>query len=471
MAELTRRQLLAGAAPLLFERPAAGASRPNIVFVLTDDQAQWSVGATGNRQARAPNTDRLYRQGAELRNYFVTTPVCSPSRATLMTSRYATETGISDVLDFGADLNLGLRSKFVTWAEVFQKAGYRTALLGKWHLGSLPEHHPTRHGFDEFIGFMTGATGPMDPPLEIDGKVRLMRGSTPDILTGFAIDFLKRERQRPFVLCLHLREPHASNAPDVDGKDRTWLPMPEEDWAQFRGLDPAIPNPDYPNLDVPRVKRFMREYLASVASVDRNLGRLLRTIEELRLERNTVVVFTSDNGFQIGHNGIWHKGNGRWILTNNRGERTNLWDNSLRVPAAVRWPGVIPPGGVRTEAITNLDWYPTLLAMAGLKAPAVKIRGRNFLPLLRGESLRWDNGIYAEYKTSGRFGEVADLRAWRTPEWKLVRDFRNAGRDELYHLAVDPGEHHNLINSRNAGVQQIRRSLDAKLAGRIRELE
>jgi uncharacterized sulfatase len=470
MTKLTRRELLAAALPLIPVRRAWSAQRPNILFVLTDDQASWSVGAAGNRQAHTPNTDRLYRQGAELRNYFVTTPVCSPSRASLLTSRYATEVGVTDFLSFEKGEKAGLSPAFVTWAELLQRAGYRTGLIGKWHLGSLPEHHPTRHGFQYFAGFVTGATGPMDPPLEIDGVVKQFRGSTPDILTGMAIDYIRRNQRVPFSLCLNLREPHASNAPESDSKERTWLPMPDEDWAPFRNLDPQIPNPDYPDLDVPRVKRMMREYLASVASIDRNLGRLLAALEELGLERNAVVIFSSDNGFNIGHNGIWHKGNGRWILTNNRAERINLYDNSLRVPAVVRWLGMIKPGTVRAETITNLDWFPTILAMAGVGLPPSTIRGRNFLPLLKGESPRWNNDLYAEYKTVSPQTTPADLRMWRTPEWKIVRDFRNTGRDELYDLKNDPEEHRNLIGSPDARVQNIRKQLNESLLRTLADL-
>ncbi|MBM3746759.1 MAG: DUF4976 domain-containing protein [Acidobacteria bacterium] len=472
----TRRDLLTAAAVSLCPAARAAAQpvsrrRPNILFVYTDDQGSWSLGVEGNRDARTPHTDRLFRQGAHLKNCFVTTPVCSPSRASLLTSRHSTEVGITDYLSFGSeDREKGLNPDHVTWPEVLAEAGYQTALIGKWHLGSLPVHHPTRHGFGHFIGwFTTGSTGPADPELEVDAKLKQFRGSTPDILTDFAIDFIGRRTQQPFLLCLNYREPHASNAPDSAGKDRTWLPMLDQDWDLFRDLDPVIPNPRYPNLDIPRLKRMMREYLGSVASIDRNLGRLLAALEQFRLAADTIVIFTSDNGFNMGHNGIWHKGNGRWLLTNNRGDRPNMFDNSLRVPTAVRWPGVIQAGTVISQTISILDWYPTLLAMAGLVPPQGEtIRGHNCLPLLKGEKIPWDNDLYAEY--SMRHGVQADLRIYRTPEWKLVRDFRHRDRDELYHLSRDPSETTNLIDSGDAAPQEARRRLESRLREKMREI-
>ena len=444
-------------------------ARPNVVFLYTDDQGAWTTGHSGNTDARTPNLDRIFREGAYLTNSFTTTPVCSPSRASLMVSRYGTELGITDYLNHSREPDLGLDPATLTWPEVLQASGYVTGLFGKWHLGQLDRYHPTASGYDEFSGFRTGGRTSKDPDVEIDGEVRRVEGYTPDILTDFAIDFVRRNvqssRDRPFLVNVHYWAPHANSAHTPDD-DRTWLPLSDADWTPFQALDPIVPDRDYPNLDIPRVKRMMREYLGSIASVDRNVGRLLDVLDELGLTSNTILIFSSDHGYNMGHHGIWHKGNGRWILTNNRGPRPNMFDRSLRVPAAVRWPAVIQPGTVVDQTTTNLDWYPTILAAAGAELPHGElVRGRDILPLLKGENPVWDNDLYAEYDQ--HHFSVADQRTYRTPEWKLIRDFTNPGKDEFYHLADDPSEHHNLIDSPDPEVISARKELAAKLAAKM----
>lgn len=221
---------------------------------------------------------------------------------------------------------------------------------------------------------------------------------------------------------------------------------------------------------------MMREYLSSVTGVDRNVGELLAALDRLKLADNTVVIFTSDHGYNMGHNGIWHKGNGIWALTTTRPDarnisgkyRPNVYDRSLRVPAVVRWPGKIRPGTVIPETVSNLDWYPTILAMAGAGLPGdATVRGRDCGPLLRGEKIAgWNNDFYAEY--SMRVYCRTDIRAYRTPGWKLVRDFTNPELDELYDLATDPEETTNLISDMRPTARDAIRSLDEKILTEMR---
>lgn len=445
-------------------------SRPNLLFIYTDDQGPWALGLSGNREAHTPHMDELFRQGAYLRNSFVTTPVCSPSRAGLMVSRYGTEVGITDWINPGSDKlkiderRLGLDPSFTTWTELLRQAGYVTGLVGKWHLGEEPQFHPTKAGFQYFTGFLRGGVAVENPALEVDGEDRPHQGHTVDILTDYALEFIRNhQKDGPFALCLNHRSPHAP-----------WLPVAEEDWAPYKDLDPTIPNPDFPNLDAARVKQAMREHLASVTGVDRNLGRLLRLLDELGLRDNTVVIFTSDNGMNLGHNGVIFKGNARWITLDKHGPdygeekaRPNMYDNSIGVPTGIRWPAVIRPGTVIHETISNLDWYPTLAAIAGVEIPdGVLIRGRSFLPLLKGDRIRWDNTLYGEY--SQHHYTEADLRMVRTPQWKLVRDFKRPGRDELYDLSSDPAETTNRIE--DPAAQGIRQELNSLLIAKMREL-
>lgn len=458
----------------------AVAAKPNIIIVLTDDQAPWAFGSavlSGQYRevpaAATPNIDRLASEGAVFRNFFCTTPVCSPARASFMTGRYASELGIPDFIpqpghklyDPNDEVRLDPDST-LTIAELLQSAGYRTGLVGKWHLGDWTEpgndkFHPTKHGFDYFMGLTGGGTTPDNPTLEEDGEVRQFEGLTTDILTDRAIDFIQRNKQRPFFLCLATRAPHGR-----------WLPVAPEDWKPYAELDPTIP--DYPGLDITRVKKMMREYLASTSGVDRNLGRLLDALDKNQLVDNTIVIFTSDHGFNMGHHGIWHKGNGLWatkkqppgeyhngVRVISKKYRPNLYDESLRVPAVVRWPGVVAPGTVVSKTASSLDVFPTLAEVADVNADP-KLKGRSLLPLLRGEQPdKWNNDVFAEYDMIHY--ATASLRCYRTDRYKLVRDSHNEGCDEFFDLVDDPSENNNLINDPRPEIQQKIKELDTLL--------
>ena len=458
------------------------ADRPNILFILTDDQAQWAFGASGNPNAYTPNLDELATKGVTFRNAFTTTPVCSPSRTSIMTGRYASEYNILDFivspthskLTYDPNVNAGLDPQSTTFAEMLQTAGYHTGLVGKWHLGDWTteegkKHHPKNHGFDYFMGLVGGGTTPENPELEVNGALKTVKGLTTDILADHAIAFIEESRNAPFLLCYNTRAPHSQ-----------WLPVSAEDWAPFQNMDPVIPNPGYPDLDIGKTKRRMKEYLASTAGMDRNVGRLMASLEETGVIDNTIVVFLSDHGYNMGHNGIEHKGNGKWITKTipdkteniNAGYRPNLYDNSLKIPAIVYWKGVAQAGKKIDETISVLDIYPTLLEMAGVGLPSAEehvLRGRSLVPLIKGEKIvNWDNDFYSEYSMVNY--ATSFLRSYRTPEWKLVRDFMDPKRDELYHIALDPEENINLINDPRNEVSEIIDSLHRKILGKMQEI-
>ena len=478
-------------------------NRPNFIFVYTDDQGPWAWGLD-DPDARTPNMDLIANQGARLINSLTTTPVCSPSRASLMASRYSSELGITDYIAGASEPNVGLNPEVITWPEMLSQAGYTTGLVGKWHLGTADRFHPTRHGYNYFAGFPTGGSTSLNPTVEIDGKPQVVQGWTPDVLTDLAINFVRSHQATPFLLSLHFWAPHANSAERTPDGDRTWLPLSDAEWSHFSTLDPTLPEPDYPFLDIARTKRMRREYLGSIAAVDRNLGRLLQLLDDLNLSENTVVIFSSDNGFNMGHHGTWHKGNARWLLLegiqptgsnpwdlnpensprpydnekytrpydNGKGSytRANLWDNSLKVPTAVRWPKAIKPGTIIQQTISVMDFYPTILAMAGVSLPSGEtIRGKNFLPLLKGKELDWDNNFFGQYFMD-HANIRAELRCWRTPEWKLVRDFLRSGVDELYNLREDPEEKYNLIGSQDPNIRRIRHQLNRELRDKMREI-
>ena len=445
----------------------ANAAQPNVLFIMTDDQAPWALGLSKHPHAVTPHQDRLFQEGAQLTNCFVVTPVCSPSRTSLITGRYGSEFGITDWINPRNESDLGLDPKTLTFPQLFAKAGYSTGLIGKWHLGTQDRFHPTAFGYQYFMGFRGGGNRPVNPTLEVDGETPKLKGLLPDILTDDAIKFLNRNQKRPFLLSLHYRAPHSP-----------WLPVADEDWAPFKDLDPILPEPDYPKLNIPRVKKMTREYLASTTSVDRNLGRLMAEVDRLGLRDNTIVIYTSDHGYNMGHNGIFHKGNGHYVLTEPppatknipKGQRPNMFDHSIRVPTAVRWPGVIEPKTVVEETVANIDWFPTLLSMAGIDVPGdASLRGRDVTSVLKGVLKEpWDNGLFGQYSTHHQ--SRTHMRMYRTPEWKLVRDFLNPERDELYNLKDDPAENHNLIRSESADIQAVIDRLHTQIGRRMVEI-
>ena len=425
--------------------------RWNLVAIVTDDQGRWAMGAYGNADIHTPNMDRIAREGALFTNAIAACPVCSPSRATYLTGRYPTELGITDwIHPQEAAEGVGLRG--LTWPAVLQRHGYRTALIGKWHLGAQPAYHPTRMGFDYFLGFLHGGNRPMNAVLEVDGRQQRTKGPLPDVLTDAAIGFIRRHHQEPFAVCLHFRAPHLP-----------YGPVPEEDKAHYRDTDPQVPTvPGYPPQ---RLKQRTLAYYASISSVDRNVGRLLKALEELELDQRTIVVFTSDHGYNEGRHNVNTKGNGHWIAGAVSGpKRPNMWETSITVPLAVRWPGVVRPGTVIDYPVSNLDMFRTVLGMLELPLPKdCQARGIDFSPLLRGESLPERPALFGQYDLHNN--GLAYLRMVRTRRWKLVKHFKCRGLDELYDLKNDPHERRNLLRRgrKSPEVRQAQQKLEAML--------
>lgn len=415
---------------------------PNILFIYTDDQANWAVGAYGNPDAHTPNIDRLASEGALFERAFVTTPVCSPARAGLLTGQHSFRTGITDFIQLNREPELSLSPRFIAWPQLLRQQGYKTGLFGKWHLGTRTESHPTRFGYDEFYGFpdRQGGTSPKDPTIEVNGQLGQASGFTVDVISDAVIEFLGRNRHQPMLVSLHFREPHTPYGPVAEVDDRAY---------RDRKLEHI---PDHPQLDQKWAEERIRAHFKSVASIDRNVGRLLDTLDRLDLAKNTIVIFTSDHGYMIGHNGVYGKGTaavaGGDIRSSAR--RPNLFDHGIRVPLLVRWPGVVEPKRRITEMVTNLDFFPTMLDIAGahsLLPDGYPLPGRNFTPLLRGEKVPWRTAIFGDYDMY-HYVENS-MRMIRTEEWKLVLHSHPAYQPELYNLQNDPGETNNLAGNPN----------------------
>jgi uncharacterized sulfatase len=426
----------------------AAARRPNLLVIMTDDQAEWSLGCYGNKESKSPTIDKLASQGARFANAFVVTPVCSPSRATYLTGLHSTQVGIADWITAAQAKNgLGLDPALPTWPKLLQASGYRTGLVGKWHLGNRPKFHPTRNGFDFFAGHLDGGWAPWQPVLEIDGRPRKIAGFSVDRTADDALRFLDQAKGKPFALCVHFREPHTP-----------YVPAPEADTALFKRLGPTIPS--YPNLKIEQVKTWTRQYYACVHAIDRNVARILKKLDDLKIAGETVVVFTSDHGYNIGHHGIHTKGNGNWCTTDRKGVRPNMWDTSLRIPLIVRWPGVVRPGAVYDEWATNQDTFPTVLALAGIDKPrGWKGEGHDLTTLLRGKPYKKREVLFGQYDITNTASQR--MRMIRTKEWKLVRHYKVENQDELFDLVRDPGERKNLYTEESK--KAMREGLQAKL--------
>lgn len=471
--------LAMSASPVLAQ-PGAD-KRPNIVFIVADDQGPWTIGAQGYVNAVTPSIDRMAKQGVIVRNAYANAAVCSPARAALLTGRYATECGMTNII---SEHEPGPPPDMATWPAELKNAGYRTALVGKWHLGHANDMYlPTNRGYDAFAGYPIGGKHSRDPRVLVEGEWKRFESEyTSDVLADLAMDYIREYKDGPFLISLHFWAPHANQGVPKGFKlpyrDRTWLPLKEEDLAPWAERDVTLPEPDFPNLDTVRVDRMTREYHASVHSNDRNVGRVLDLLDQLGLADNTVVIYTSDHGYLMGHHGLWHKGAGWWLTRDRRDPegvytdlienkqhpvRHNLFEESIRVPCVIRWPGHIPAGTTTERTFEQVDWFPTVLAMAGVPVPdGINLRGHNYLPVLRGEDMAWRDELFAQH---------ANMRSFARDGWKLVRDFEELGRDELFNLQSDPSEQRNLIASTDPQVSTVRDELDQRLSEQMHDIE
>ncbi len=444
---LSRRAFLTGLAPVVLR----GAARrpPNIVFILTDDLGWKDTAYNGSRFYETPHIDRLVRDGMQFTNGYSASPVCSPTRAAIMTGKYPARLGLTSHLQ-GAHrfhysrvipppVRTELPLEEVTVAEVLKKAGYRTAAIGKWHLGG-EGFLPGMQGFDVAAGGDTaGSTNSFFYP-EWKKKIPL-EGTRPgeyltDRLTDLALDFIRESRDRPFFLYL----PHYAVHVPIEARPEL-IPRYQK---KVRADDPQ----NYP------------PYAAMLQSVDESVGRVLETLDRLKLSDSTLVVFTSDNG------GVSSREWRNTPVTSNlplRAGKGHLYEGGIRVPLAVRWPGVTRPGAVCSEPVLSVDFAPTLAEVAGTPAGIGPVDGSSLLPLLKGRARLDRERIYWYYPHySPQLGRPS--AAVRERDWKLIRFFED-GREELYNLARDLGEEHNLAEAESA----VAKRLSGRLTRWLRE--
>ena len=435
MNALSWRTTLALLLGLLASSARAADARPNILFIMSDDHAAHAISAYGSKINKTPHIDRLGAGGMRFSNCFVTNSICTPSRAVILTGKYS---HINGVPVFNR-----IDGSQPTLAKYLQTAGYHTGMIGKWHLGSDPT------GFDHW-NILPGQGAYHDPVfLTKDGKKK-HTGYCTDLITDFSLTFIKdRPKDKPFFLMCHHKAPHRAWDPDAKhAKQFENVQVPEpptlnDDYATRSAaareaamrIDRDLTARDLKEkppegltaeaLKKWKYQRYMRDYLACVASVDDNIGRLLDHLEQNGLAENTIVIYTSDQGFFLGdHN--WY-------------DKRFMYEESLRMPFLVRWPSKIKPGSVNDGMILNVDFAPTLLAAAGQKTPA-DMQGRSFLPLLQGEKpADWRTSMYYRYYHYPMHHQVQPHYGVRTTRHKLIF-FNKINEWELFDLEKDPRE-------------------------------
>ena len=430
---LTRRDFLQGAAGVaalgtIAAKPVRAADRPNVLFILADDLGYGDLSCYGRPDYETPVLDRLATQGVKLTSAYAAAPVCTPARCAFVTGRYPQRlpVGLQEPLVLGSP-PVGIPPGHPTVATLMRAAGYETALVGKWHLGWQPEFHPTRHGFDEFFGSLSGALDYFThvapdagraadgarPPDLWENETRIEReGYLTDLYTERAVELIARKRAKPLYLSLHYTAPHSPwegpRDSHVDHGDHGAGPMVEGG-----------------SLDA---------YASMMVSMDQGIGRVLDALRRARLERDTLVIFTSDNG---GERYSFH-----WPFSF---QKMFLWEGGIRVPAIVRWPGVVPANQVMDQPVTTMDWTATILAVAGAAGdPAYPLDGEDVLPVLRGARAPYDRSLFWRLRTRA---------AARIGHWKYVNE---AGAEHLYDLRVDLGEKTNLMTREAAVFERVR---------------
>ncbi|MGH9719935.1 MAG: sulfatase family protein [Bryobacteraceae bacterium] len=447
---LSRRQFVAGtaaaASTAAAQPPARPAQKPNVVMFMTDDHGAWAMGSYGCGEIRTPNLDRLAAQGARFTNAFACTPVCSPSRMTYLTGKLPSQHGVQDYLiaeDSTGSSAVRFLDGHTTYSEILAGRGYTLGMCGKWHMG---EDERAQRGFSYWHTVPGGGGTYRDPVFVTNGERRKLAGYKTDLVTGGALAFLDSVKDRPFYLLVPYFAPHTP-----------YDYQPEEDRLPYRdsafSCYPRTPMHTAQNKGLARHhanRDSMLAYSALITGVDRNVGRILSRLDELKLRDNTLIVFTADQGWNAGHHGVWGKGNGTIPF--------NMYEGSLRVPMIWNHPGRIRAGQVIPSMVSSYDYLPALLDYLGLPPHQdSRLIGQSYAPLLRGGAERRQRRLYFEY---------AYVRGLRTATLKYI-ERTSQWPSELYDLEADPGETRNVIG--DPGYRKTLASLRTELSGVFRK--
>lgn len=459
---------------------AATMTRPNILFIMSDDHAAHAMSAYGSTLAHTPNLDRIAHEGVRFDNVYCANSICTPSRATILTGQHSHINGVRTLDD-------RLDNTLETLPKLLQRDGYQTAIIGKWHLGHGPEHDP--RGFDHWE-VLPGQGQYHDPRFLTAEGLHVREGYVTDIITDLSLEWLEStERDRPFALFCHHKAVHSPWEP-ADRHAELFsdeLPEPASLWDDYEGRPAAamatrmrvesMP-PMYVKQDPPadleddelldwwtrrvnpparedrkwKYEAFLRDYLRCAAAIDDNVGRMLDFLDERGLSDNTIVVYTSDQGFFLGDHG--------WF------DKRFMYDESLRMPFLLRWPRGVPAGMTSDAMISNVDFAPTLLEFAQ-QAPPAGMQGHSFAPLLREEqAAAWPKSVYYRYWMTPNEHDVPPHYGIRTQHYKLIRYDPSvvtepSGEWELFDLRVDPLELTNVYG--RAEYRDVARRLKTEL--------
>jgi arylsulfatase A-like enzyme len=409
----------------------ATASHPNVVLIITDDMGYADLAAYGAKDVRTPNIDALAKAGVRLTDFYSNGVLCSPTRAGLMSGRYQQRYGVETALPSAAPAGeMGLRANGRTLPQLMRNAGYATALIGKWHLGYKPEMSPNAHGFDFFFGLKSGyhdyythKSNDGNPDLWQNDSLVNVTGYMTDLITERAVQFIRRNAQKPFFVDIAYNAPHwpfqVPDSPSVARNNGAFL-FPGDSATSTRN-----------------------EYVRMVERVDRGVGEILRTLERAGLANNTIVIFTNDNG------GEWLSNNGPLF---NR--KWTVWEGGIRVPAIVRWPGKIRAGSVSSQVGITMDLTASIVAVAGAKLPDdTHLEGVDLFSILQGKSPVVERTLFWRTSSDGRV-----QKAVRSGDWKIVLDGHHTF---VYNIRADIGERHDLANQRQDVARRLRGLLTA----------
>lgn len=454
------------------------ASKPNIVIILTDDHAFQTIGAYGSKYGATPNIDRIAKDGAVFNNAFVANSICAPSRAILLTGKYSHINGMRDNHD-----------KFNASQDVFprrlKESGFQTAWIGKWHLDTYPD------GFD-YWNILPGQGQYYNPSLiSMQGDTSRHEGYVTDVITNLTIDWLnKRDTSKPFCVIVGEKAPHRTWMPDTTdlGKfDHVKFPLPKNFYDKYEnriaagmqdmsiektmklGYDLKMKSESdiaaaaflkrmtpeqrkkwdsyYDSIEADFLKqnltgnaltewkyqRYMKDYLSTTLSLDRNIGKILEYLDKNDLAKNTIVVYTSDQGFYMGEHG--------WF------DKRFMYEESMRTPFIIRYPGVVKPGTISNQMVSNVDFAPTFLQAAGVHIPA-EIQGKSLMTVLKDPKAMVRDAVYYHYYEYPGEHSVLKHFGIRTKRYKLIRFYEYKDFWELYDLQSDPHEMKNLYGQK-----------------------
>ncbi|QCX39292.1 arylsulfatase [Aureibaculum algae] len=425
---------------------------PNVIIIMTDDQGYGDLGSTGNPHVKTPVIDGLAKESLRFNNFYVS-PVCAPTRASLMTGRYSLRTGVRDTYNGGATM----ASNEVTIAEMLKQANYTTGIFGKWHLGDNFPSRPSDQGFDESLIHLSGGMGQVgdfttyfkgdksyfDPILWHNNKKEAYDGYCSDIFTDNAIEFIEKNKETPFFCYLSFNAPHSP------------LQVPEKYYKQYANIDPSsgFKNDDRPFVKMnEKNKEDARKVYAMVTNIDDNLGKLFKKLDDLNIADNTLIIFMTDNGPQQPR-----------YVAGMRGRKGSVYKGGVRVPFYMKYPMAFKGDKDIDNLATHMDVLPTLSQICNVDLPKEKsIDGKSLVPVIKGESINWDHRPLFFY-WSRRYPELYNNMAIQKGNYKLVghTDYdAEIENFELFNIHEDPYEQNNIILNNKNTANNLKKELD-----------